>query len=301
MTEPTGTLQGVKLVMWNTPAAKEVEFRPTIEATRRKLREAGLPDRYAEDISDTTAFRRAADQCRAPDIQARCFKGADGELYVHIDKLTPENDSESAKLRQTLKGVFQHTILGPRRVRGYDQATTDLMTVEYESAKSTYEYGDIGRMLMQIITKEGLGIYSPRKAGGVYFVPTDDSCQTLLDRLVTFCTSLDVRLLVYAIPDTETQRHEIGEAIAAGIAVEVAQHREAIEAYQSTTRPETFSNRRMLMGQTAMLLVRLSQYLNGHAASIAAELDVLENRIQTLQDEAASAAQGMGRRVLTCK
>lgn len=301
MTEPTGTLQGVKLVMWNTPAAKEVEFRPTIEATRRKLREAGLPDRYAEDISDTTAFRRAADQCRAPDIQARCFKGADGELYVQIDKLTPENDSESAKLRQTLKGVFQHTILGPRRVRGYDQATTDLMTVEYESAKSTYQYGDIGRMLMQIITKEGLGIYSPRKAGGIYFVPTDDTCSTLLEKLSTFCASLDVRLLVYAIPDTETQRHEIGEAIAAGIAVEVAQHREAIEAYQSTTRPETFSNRRMLMGQTAMLLVRLSQYLNGHAASIAAELDVLENRIQTLQDEAANAAQGMGRRVLTCK
>ncbi len=300
MTEPTGTLQGVKLVMWNTPPAKEVEFRPTIEATRRKLREAGLPDRYAEDIADTTAFRRAADQCRAPDIQSRCFKGADRELYVKIDKLTPENDSEGATLRQTNKGVWKHTICGPVRVRGYDNDTNDMLTLEYETAKTTYEYADIGRMLMQIITKEGLGIYSPRRAGGVYFVPTDDSCSTLIERLSQFCTSLDVRLLVYAIPDTDTQRHEIGDAIAAGISVDVAAHREAIEAYTVNTRPESLSNRRNLMAQTAQLLIRLSTYLNGHAVEFGRQLDELERALKSLEAEQAAHVPS-GRRVLAGK
>lgn len=299
MIEPVGQIERVKLVMWNTPLAKEVAFRPTIEATRRKLRESDLPDTYADDISDTTAFRRAADQCRAPDIQSRCFKGADGELYVQIDKLTPESDAESAKLRQTNKGVWKHSVNGPQRVRGFDQQTDDLLTLEYNTAKTTYEYSDIGRMLMQIITKEGLGIYSPRRAGGVYFVPTDDSCLTLIDRLNTFCNSLDVRLLVYSIPDTETQRHEIAEAIAAGIAVEVAQHREAIEAYQPMTRMETFANRRFLMSQTGLLAVRLSQYLNGHMGVIGDALGALEKRIQALEAEAANMVQNTGRRVMT--
>ena len=301
MTEQSGMLRNIRLGFWNMPAAKEVEFRPTIQQTRNRLGDAGLPEKYAEDIGETTAFRRACDQCRAPDIEARCFKGADDELYCQIDQLVPESDTESAKLRRTNKGVWKHTIAGPVRVRGYDRVTDDMMVTEYESAKTTYQYADIGRMLMQILTKEGLGIFSPRKSGGIYFIPTDESCSKLMERVAAFCVAMSVDLLQYDIPDTEAQRQAIGEAIAAGIAVEVAQHREAVEAYTATTRPETFSNRRALMGQTAMLLVRLSIYLNGHAASIAGELDVLENRIQALQDEAANAVQGMGRRVLTAK
>jgi len=291
------TLQGVELAMWNTPPAKEVEFRPTIESTRSKLRAASLPDKYAEDIADTTAFRRAADQCREPSIEARCFKGADGELYCQIDKLVGDADSESAKLRRELRGVWKHTVGGPLRVRGYDYATNDMITTEYQTAKTTYEYADIGRMLMQILTKEGLGIYSPRRAGGVYFVPTDAHCRDLLDRVGVFCRSIGVDLLRFSIPDTEAHKSAIGDAIAAGIAVDMAAHREAIEAYTVSTRPESINNRRALMNQTCQLLIRLSSYLNGHAASFARQLDELEQQLTTLQNS-ASTVQISGRRVL---
>lgn len=299
-TANSGTLQGVELVMWNTPAAKEAEFRPTIEQTRVRLEENGLPSKYAEDIADTTAFRRACDQCRAPNIEARCFKGADGELYVQIDELIGDVDDTSAKLRREIKGVWKHTPSGPKRVRGYDYQTHELITLEYNTAKTTYEYADIGRILQQILVKEGLGIYSPRKAGGVYFAPTDATCADLLDRVELFCQSLNVRLLRYAVPDTETQIREIGEAIAAGIAVDVAQHREAVESYTITTRPETLQNRRALMGQTKLLLVRLNQYLNGHALEFGAQLDQLEEQIQALEAQAAAAVP-VGRRVLVTK
>lgn len=294
------TLNDMKLVMWNMPPAKEVEFRPSISATRDKLHDAELPQKYAEDIADTTAFRRATAQCRAPDIESRCFKGADDQLYCQIDQLAPESDNESAKLKRTTKGVWKHTVNGPMRVRGYDHVTHDLIALEYETAKTTYEYADIGRMLQQIITKEGLGIYSPRKAGGIYFVPTDAACRGLLDKLETFCASIEVRLLQYSVPDTIGQRHEVAEAIAAGISVDVAAHREAIEAYSVSTRPESFQNRRNLMAQTAQLLIRLSTYLNGHAIEFGRQLDELEQSLKTLEaDQAAHVPSG--RRVLVAK
>lgn len=294
------TLQGVELALWNMPPAKEQEFRPSIESTRRMLRDAEIPDRYAEDIPDTTAFRRAADQCRAPDIEARCFKHDDGNLYVQIDQLAPESDSESARLRRTTKGVWKHTLAGPVRVRGYDSATNEMLTLEYDTAKSTYEYADIGRMLMQILIKEGLGIYSPRKAGGIYFVPTDAACRNLLNRVELFCQSMHVDLLRYAVPDTEAQRHAIGDAIAAGISVDVAAHKESIEAYSVTTRPESFANRRNLMAQTAQLLIRLSTYLNGHAVEFGRQLDELEQSLKTIEAEQAAHVPS-GRRVLAGK
>ena len=296
----SSTLQGVELALWNMPPAKEVEFRPTIAETRSKLAAADIPDKYAEDIADTTAFRRAADQCRAPDIEARCFKGADGELYVQIDQLEGDKDETSAKLKRELKGVFQHTPSGPKRVRGWDSEVRDLIELEYDTAKTTYEYADIGRMLMQVITKEGLGIYSPRKAGGIYFVPTDAACRNLLNRVELFCQSLNIDLLRYAVPDTEAQRHAIGDAIAAGISVDVAAHREAIEAYSVQTRPESIANRRNLMAQTAQLLIRLSTYLNGHAVEFGRQLDELEQSLKNL--EASQAAHvPSGRRVLVAK
>lgn len=293
-------IENVTLALWNMPPAKEVEFRPTIMETRQKLSDNGIPDKYAEDIADTTAFRRAADQCRAPDIEARCFKGADGELYCQIDKLAPESDSESAKLKRTRQGVWKHTVGGPVRVSGYDYTTHDLLTLEYETAKTTYEYADIGRMLMQILTKEGLGIYSPRKAGGVYFVPTDAMCRSLLNRVAAFCTAMSVDFLRYAVPDTESQRHAIGDAIAAGIGVDIAAHREAIEGYSVATRPEAIQNRRHLMAQTAQLLVRLSGYLNGHAVAFGRQLDELEQQMQTLETEQAAHVPS-GRRVLAAR
>lgn len=296
----TGTLEGVELILWNMPDAKDVAERPTIEQTRNALDDQRIPSGYAEDIADTTAFRRAAAQCRQTDMESRCFKGADGELYCQIDRLKPESDSESARLVRTLNGVWRHTVSGPKRVRGYDSETHAVLTLEYERAKATYEYGDIGRMLQVILTIEGIGVYSPRKAGGIYFAPTDAQCADLLDRVERFCLTLGIRFLRYTVPDSEHHRHEVGEAIAAGLAVDIAAHREAVEAYSVDTRPEAFNNRRGLMLQSAALIGRLRQYLNGHAEAYGRQLGELELRLQQLERDQQNAVP-TGRRVLVAR
>jgi acyl-CoA reductase-like NAD-dependent aldehyde dehydrogenase len=135
----------------------------------------------------------------------------------------------------------------------------------------------------------------------VYFVPTDEQCAELLNKVEEFCTSLGVRLLRYPVQNTDAQKAEIADAVAGGIEVDVEEHIKAVEKYSPTTRQDVFAHRRELIRQTALLLIRLSLFLNGRANELGRKLEECESRMKTLESQASVASQSSGRRILPAK
>jgi hypothetical protein len=109
--------------------------------------------------------------------------------------------------------------------------TLDRLQEGFRQTSVTYTWADVSKVIQAILTKDGLGAYSPRKAGGVYFAPVNPAATDLLDRIERFATALGVRFLRYQVPDTDAQRAEIADAISAGVMVEINAHADAIGGY----------------------------------------------------------------------
>lgn len=286
-------LEDVMIVLWDYPS----DDHPLVQTVRVAMEESGLPTRDAVVVSDVEAFRRAAKAMNDKHTKAEVFE-KDG-LFVEINRISV--DPDATRLKRTLSGVWKHRLTGPQQVEGYSPTLHEELTRCWEHKKSTYEWGDIGKFLGNTFKNSGLGIHAMKASGGIYVVPMNADCRTLTDRAHAFCERINVRFVPLPTPDTEYHKNLVREAVANTIQQEIDEHSRCVANYSETTRPETFALRRSLMSQTCQYLIRVSGHLNGHASGLAAQLDRLEETIRSLESSAANAAQGMGRRVLTCK
>jgi len=219
------SLVGVELVMTTTTSCEP----PPVSVVGGLLQRSDIPARYAVPIPTSTAFRRAADSIRNKDTLVRVYtEKHTGTLCCQVDLQL----QSGGVLDQRLVGTYKLTPDGIRCVNCTDMAgshSSGWFEFKYADYLNNYSWGDISKMIRDILIKDGLGVYSPRKSGGIYFVPDTD---TLLDKLSEFSDAVGIRLLRYTVPDTAAQRAEVSEAISAGIASEVQAHSDAVDAYK---------------------------------------------------------------------
>jgi hypothetical protein len=236
---------------------------------------------------------------RTKDILARVYtRKADSLLCAQMDL----ERQEGGGLERRRLAIYQLQDGEVRLVEGTDQ---DGLCNHYAAARNTYTWADVSKVIQSILLKDGLGAYSPRKNGGVYFIPVKPEAVDLLDRIEGFASSLGVRFLRYQIPDTDAQRHEIADAIAHFFEEELAAHETAISTYTQETRPGVVQNRRQALAQTAAMMERLQPLLiHGQIHNRLAQLLVQVHQLGVMLDtvDAAIAAYvpaPRGRRVIT--
>jgi hypothetical protein len=278
--------------MWSPVRGQEP---PTVNLTRLALEQYQFPPERAADIPGTTAFRRAVRALESDTYKTVCWHDKrTGATYGQMDELKPDADR-----------MTRHRIAGWKHTTDED---TGADVIEgnplegFEQAKRVYSWADVTKVIQNVLTEDGLGAFTPRRAGGIYFVPIRS--KSLLDQLCAFCSAVGVNLLRYDIPDTAGQRAEIADAIVASITADLDQHAEAIAAYDTETRLGVVENRRASVQQTAQLLSRLAHLINGRLPEIQtrisglfADLDRAAAHIEEAREQARFS--GPARRIVS--
>lgn len=288
-------LDNSDLVYWNYP---EKTDQPAMSRVREEVRSNCLWEADLPEITPEKAFRRASTLMRDKTTDTQVF-AFDDALHVQVDRVVV--DDRDAKLNRTLSGVWKHKLAGGvEQVGGWNPTLTEELQVSYQHALATYTWGDLGVFLKSTFEVHGLGLHALRDGGCVYTAPISEACGSLLDHVQTFCDALGIAFLRWQTPNTEAHKNEVRRAIARTMRVEIDEHEEAIAAYTTSTRPETFAGRRSLINVTAQRLVRLHTHLNGQLAGFGERLTALDERIAAIEAE-QTAFVPSGRRVMTAK
>lgn len=282
-------MSNIELCLWNSGSGEP----PTVSAVRTALYSASLSESHAEDIPSTTAFRRACNKLTKKEMLTRVFKKNE-DLHVQFDKESISGDG----LGRQLIGVYRcHPTLAVRRV-GYESDTgmEYQLQEQFDFCRQNYEWADVSVVIQNIIKKCGLGAYSPRKAGGIYFMPANPDRPALLDQMERFCTQIDVRFLRYAVPDTDSQRSEIMDAVSAGIEQDIVAHETTVQDY-SDPSTATIDRRTNAIDSTRHLMGRLEGLLGNRFQPLVDRLEFLKTRLNELKTSNTGTTPAGGRRI----
>jgi hypothetical protein len=241
-------LNNVELVMY-TPMQDATP--PTVAHMRDALAHHGFKRERADDVPDSTAFRRAVKNKEDKEHKATVWQN--GKLRGQLDRLEPQDD-----------GTIRRVWIGKWSM---DENGFVDGGLEVAPFRERYVWADISGIIQEILKRDGLGAYTPRRAGGIYFVPVSNA--DLLDRLEQCCSSIGLSLLRYQVPDTSAQRSEVADAIATSLLADCDAHAEAIAGYSpETTKGGIVANRLEAVSQTGALANRLTPHLGDRAAPI---------------------------------
>jgi hypothetical protein len=301
----TETLPNIYLCLWNLAVKEPVK----VTLARELLVANNLKAERAADIPATTALRRAVDTFKTKETEAKCWTSQEtSQTRAQIDELYEED----GKLRRRF--LSQYELDDDDRPRHLSGKELDGFVVAFDQASEHYTGADLSKIIQNILTEDGLGTYSPRKGGAVYFVPVKPEATDLLERIERFCRAVSINFLTYSVPDTAAQREEIANAIAASYIDEIGQHAEAIAGYSADTKAGIVSNRRDALAATSAHMAKLASLMNGRRVELQNEIDGLAIKLMVVereiagrqaqeanirQQEAESRRQGGGRRIVT--
>ena len=287
-------MSGVELVMTTSATGAH----PSTSDVRIALSQSGISDAYAKPIQAVTAFRRAAESLKAKDRLVR----------VYASKLTGRLNCQVDSLEQSDGSLVNHMVTSFELVEDEpaiiltNYSTSDsyrLLDDSFRDALTHYTWADVSKLIRDILIKDGLGVYSPRKNGGIYFVPTTDNdgvSSSLLDKLSTFAGLIGIRLLRYTVPNDSAQKAEVSEAICAGLNEEVSIHEDAIAAYSDNPRSDAIKQRIEAIIVTTQLISRISHLIEDGGELVIQRLAATSNRLTDILNAKASI-QPRGRRI----
>jgi hypothetical protein len=275
-------LSNVELVMWSP--AQDAE-PPLVAQMRDQLQDHGFRRDRADEVPNSTAFRRAVKAKEDKGYKATIWQN--GKLRAQLERLEP--DANSNRLNRVWIGAWAMD----------DQGQVEGNGLDLPAHKQRYVWADVSGIIQAILKHDGLGAYTPRRAGGVYFVPVSNA--DLLDRLEACCRSIGLNLLRYQVPDTSAQRGEIAEAIAASLSADCDEHAESLASYSAeSTKPGIVANRLQAIQRTKTLTERLGSHLGQRGIVILERIDQLTQQCRDFLTAAESyRPMTAGRRILT--
>lgn len=285
------SLRNCQLVMYSP---KRDAGPPTVEQMRATLQARNFKAERAQAIPRTTAWRRAVSAMESSKDDIRATFSKNGK-YAQLDKVR----TEDGKLVRHLVASFTIDKDGHARAEDVSGNTLNNFPGHVEAAEGQYTWADVGAIIQTILSTDGLGAYSPRKSGGVYFVPVVSL--ELLDRLEAALNAIGFNLLRYEVPDTQAQAHEVSNAIADNLLAACDEHEAAIAAYTHETKAGHVDNRKDAIADTRRLAEKLTPYLNGRAATILDRLAKLREQCDSKKAtiQAYRPSPIGGRRIVT--
>lgn len=261
-------ISGVELAMW-TPAHDAPRVRDVADA----METYGFQRERAENVPEETAFRRAI-----------------GSLEVAADKKTGANATKATFWRsqpdKVLHGQLDELIVQDDRVKRETLASwsmaengdairqTGYVNIDPAPFRENYTWADVSKVIQTVLTKDGLGAYTPKKSGGVYFVPV--ASVELLDRLERAAGAFGLNFIRFQVPDTHAARMEVADAIFANMQAAIEEHRAAIASYQeAVTKPGIVRNRIEALAITRGLIRRVAGHLAGRDTELNTQIDAL--------------------------
>lgn len=263
-------------ITWDPPDDKSAIKYPVLV---QALKDAGLDSDIAKELAPRNAFSRAC-KALAAERLIRTKSDENGLLTFQFNKATFENEQWDYP--------FETELVLNKTTGDISCPIAELQSFaksELDRCMEDRTTGDITGVIQRLFDKQavsgkvsvnGLGMFSMRRAGGVYFVPQEYA--GFIQKVDVFLTNLGWRLNRLPIPKgTPEGDRTVKDSVASGIATIIADYEAAVESFSVDTRDST--------------LERAAKRIEITRAKVQAYACYLQDKVQDLElalDEAAA-------------
>ncbi len=279
---PAGTRLLGEVIAW-TCSGVAVTHPALVDA----LSTAGLDPAVARELAPRHAFARACQKLSAARVIRRVAEDA-ATLTFQFTQETRATD----RLEYTLE-----TMLTLDKQTG--RVTCDLPGLatlaqeELDRAVAARTGADVTRVVQKLFERHA-DLFPVRPQGGVYFVP--DRHTAFVDRVQAVLGKLGGQVLRFPVPaGTAEGDRSVKDAVAAGLAAVIAEHRQAVTQFGPDTRDGTVERAAGKIRSTQFKLAAYAEYLADAKAGLDRELATaraeLRAKIEHLADPPAGPAR----------
>jgi hypothetical protein len=215
-----------EVITWSASGVK-VKHRDLVHA----LREAGLDEAVARELAPRHAFTRA---CKKLSEDRIIRQVAEDDTFLRFQFTAEKRESDRFTYElETVLTLDKATGTVTCDLPGLATLAQELLDDAIEARTG----GDITKVVQRLFERQA-DLFPIRDKGGAYFCPQEHA--SFVDRVQTFLGKLNGKLNRFPVPaGTPHGDSSVKDAVANGIAALIQEHRAAVTAFGSETRPST--------------------------------------------------------------
>jgi len=256
-----------------------VVTHPTLLAA---LRDAGLDENVARELAAKHAFTRACKKLcdrriiRQVAEDESCVKfqftqeSRDGDRYEYALETMLTLDKTTGTVTCDLPGL------------------ATLAQEELDRATDARTGGDVTRVIQKLFDRHA-DLFPIRPQGGCYFVP--EKYVGFVGKVQTMLGRLNGQILRFPVPaGTAEGDRSVKDAVAAGLAALIDDHRRAVAAFDEDTREDTLRRAAEKIRATQFKVAAYAEYLLGEKGKLDRELAAARDELRRKVDQLAAVA-----------
>ncbi|MFO0806206.1 MAG: DUF6744 family protein [Gemmataceae bacterium] len=246
------------------------------------LKDAGLDENVARELAPRHAFTRA---CRKLSDQRIIRQVGEDESTLRF-QFTAEH-REGDKFEYQLETM----LVLDKRTGKVSCDLPGLATMAQEQLDRAIDArtgSDVTRVIQKLFERHA-DLFAIRPQGGCYFCPQRHAA--FVDKVQTFLGRINGQLLRFPIQAGTTEGdRSVKEAVAAGLAALIAEHRQAIETFGEDTRDDTLTRAAEKIRKTQFKIAAYAEYLAEEKARLDRELATARQELRAKVDHLATAS-----------
>ncbi|MFO0806434.1 MAG: DUF6744 family protein [Gemmataceae bacterium] len=246
------------------------------------LADAGLDENVARELAPRHAFTRA---CRKLSDQRIIRQVGEDEFTLRFQFTSESRDGDKFDYQlETMLSLDKRT----GRVTCHLPGLATLAQEQLDHAIEARTGSDITRIIQRLFEKHA-DLFAIRPQGGCYFVPERHA--GFVDKVQAFLGRINGQVLRFPIQaGTAEGDRSVKEAVAAGLAALIAEHRDAIESFGTDTRDETMTRAAEKIRKTQFKIAAYSEYLAEEQVKLDRELAAAKRELRAKVETLATVA-----------
>ena len=246
------------------------------------LKDAGLDENVARELAPRHAFTRA---CRKLSDQRIIRQVGEDETTVRFQFTAEHREGDKFEYQlETMLALDKRT----GRVACDLPGLATLAQEQLDRAIDARTGSDITRVIQKLFERHA-DLFPIRPQGGCYYVPQRHAA--FVDKVQHFLSRINGQVLRFPIQaGTAEGDRSVKEAVAAGLASLIAEHRQAIESFGEDTRDDTLTRAAEKIRRTQFKIAAYAEYLAEEKSRLDRELAAARQELRAKVELLANAS-----------
>ena len=246
------------------------------------LKEADLDANVARELAPRHAFTRA---CKKLSDQRIIRQVGEDESSVRFQFTAEHREGDKFEYQlETMLALDKRT----GRVTCDLPGLATLAQEQLDRAIDARTGSDVTRVIQKLFERHA-DLFPIRPQGGCYYVPQRHAA--FVDKVQHFLGRINGQLLRFPIQaGTSEGDRSVKEAVAAGLAALIAEHRQAIETFGEDTRDDTLTRAAEKIRKTQFKIQAYAEYLNEAKSRLDRELATARQELRAKVEHLATAS-----------
>ena len=246
------------------------------------LKDAGLDENVARELAPRHAFTRA---CRKLSDQRIIRQVGEDESTVRFQFTHESRTGDKFEYElETMLTLDKRTGTVACDLPGL----ATLAQEQLDRAIDARTGSDVTRVIQKLFERHA-DLFPIRPQGGCYYVPQRHAA--FVDKVQLFLGRINGQLLRFPIQaGTSEGDRSVKEAVAAGLAALIVEHRQAIESFGTDTRDDTLTRAAEKIRRTQFKIAAYAEYLNEAKSRLDRELATARQELRVKVEYLATAS-----------